>query len=57
MSKKDVIKMIAFILLAAGTIGLLLNEFFFDLGRVVTLVSASLNIVGLGMLAFSMWGK
>ena len=57
MYKKEVIKLIAFILLAAGTIGLLLNEFFFDWGRVFTLVSASLNIVGLGMLAFSMWGK
>ena len=57
MSKKEVIKLIAFILLALGTLSLLINEFIFDWGRVVTLVSASLNMVGLGMLAFSMWGK
>jgi len=57
MSNRDVIKLVAFILLAAGTVGLLLNEFVFDCGRAATLLSATLNVVGLGMLAFTMWGK
>jgi len=57
MSKKELLKLVAFILLAMGTIGLLLNEFIFDWGRTATLVSASLNIVGLCMLAFTIWGK
>ena len=57
MSNKDVIKLVAFILLAAGTIGLLLNEFVFDWGRAATLLSTALNLAGLGMLAFTIWGK
>lgn len=57
MSNKDVIKLVPFILLAVGTIGLLLNEFVFDWGRAATLVSAALNVVGLVMLAFTLWRK
>jgi len=57
MSNKDVIKLVAFILLAVGTIGLLLNEFVFDWGRSATLVSAALNVVGFVMLAFTIWRK
>lgn len=50
-------KLIAFILLIIGTIGLLLNEFVFDWGTVVTIVLAAFNIVGLSTLAFSLWVK
>jgi len=57
MSKKEVIKLIAFTLLAAGTLGLLLNEFVFDWGRIATVISASLNVVGLAILAVIMWDK
>ena len=57
MSNKDVIKLVAFILLAVGTIGLLLNEFVFDWGSSATLAYATLNVVGLVMLAFTMWRK
>ena len=57
MSNKDVIKLVAFILLAVGTIGLLLNEFVFDWGRAATLAYAALNVVGFVMLAFTIWRK
>jgi len=45
-----------FILLIVGTIGLLVNEFVFDWGRVATLSFAAINIVGLSILAFMIWG-
>ncbi len=43
--------LIAFILLIIGTIGLLINEFFFDWGRGATLTFAIINVVGLTSLA------
>ena len=46
-------KLIAFILLIIGTIGLLLNELIFDWGRVTTLIFAVSNLIGLATLVFS----
>ncbi|MFC2017157.1 hypothetical protein ACFLUD_01935 [Chloroflexota bacterium] len=48
-------KLIAFILLIIGTIGLLLNEFLFDWGTVVTIIFAACNLIGLVTLAISLW--
>ncbi len=47
--------LIAFILLIIGTIGLLLNEFVLDWGRVATLIFAVSNLIGLATLAFYNW--
>lgn len=47
--------LIAFILLIIGTIGLLLNEFVLDWGRVATLIFAASNLIGLATLVFSYW--
>lgn len=49
-------KLIAFILLIIGTVGLLLNELVFDWGRVTTLILAAFNLIGFATLAFSHWG-
>lgn len=51
-----VIKPGAFILLVIGTFGLLNNEFIFDWGSAATLTFAAMNVVGLGILAFSFCG-
>ena len=48
-------KLVAYILLLIGTLGLLLNEFVFDWGRVATIIFAVSNLVGLATLAFSWW--
>ena len=48
-------KLIAFILLIIGTIGLLLNELVFDWGRVVTIILAAFNLIGLATLVISLW--
>jgi len=53
---REVAKLTAFILLMIGTIGLLMNEFIFDWGRVTTLTFAALNVIGLAILAFTTWG-
>ena len=50
---REAIKLIAFILLTIGTLGLLINEFAFDWGRVATLVFAIVNFLGLAILASS----
>jgi len=44
---RESIRIIAFILLIIGTIGLLINELFFDWGRGATLTFAIINVVGL----------
>ena len=54
---KEAIKLSAFILLSIGTLGLLINEFIFDLGRIATLTFASINFVGLAALASVYWGR
>ena len=43
-------KLIAFVLLIIGTLGLLINEFAFDWGRVATMVFATMNLIGLAIL-------
>ncbi len=50
MSKRKFAKRSAFILLIIGTVGLLINEFIFDWGRVATVVFAIFNIAGLVIL-------
>ena len=47
---RGVTRLTAFNLLFIGTIGLLVNEFIFDWGRVGTLVFAVFNIIGLAIL-------
>ena len=37
---------IVFVLLLIGTIGLLINDFVFDWGRMMTLVFAVINLIG-----------
>lgn len=56
MSMRRVAELSPFILLIVGTIGLLVNEFVFDWGRVATLSFAAINIVGLVILAYTNWG-
>ena len=48
---RERILIIGFILLGVGTIGLLINEFFFDWGRGATLTFAIINVVGFISLA------
>jgi len=52
---REVAKLIAFILLIIGTIGLLVNEFVTDWGRGITITFACLNVLGLVLLAFTVW--
>lgn len=47
---KEIVKLVSFILLIIGTVGLLVNEFVFDMGRAGTLVFAFLNVIGLAIL-------
>ena len=53
---KEVVKLIGFILLIIGTLGLLINEFAFDWGSTATLTFAITNVAGLATLAFVHWG-
>ncbi len=50
-------RLIAFILLIIGTIGLLINELILDWGRCATLTFAIINVVGLISLAFAYWTR
>ena len=50
---REVAKLIAFILLGIGTIGLLVNEFVTDWGRGATITFACLNVSGFVLLAFT----
>ena len=52
---KEAAKLIAFILLGIGTIGLLVNEFVTDCGRGATITFACLNVSGFVLLAFTAW--
>jgi len=49
------VKLMAFILLIIGTVGLLLNELLVDWGRIATIIFAVSNFVGLATLGFSYW--
>ena len=55
MHTSEAIKLVSFILLIIGTIGLLANEFVFDWGRAATLAFAVVNLVGLAILALTNW--
>ena len=48
-------RLIAFILLIVGTLGLIINEFILDWGSTATLIFAAVNVVGLAVLAFAFW--
>ena len=54
---KEIAKLTAFILLIIGTLGLIVNEFIFDWGSIVTLTFAAVNIVGFAILAYTFWGR
>ncbi len=56
LSKGEVTRSVASVLLAIGTIGLLVSEFAFDWGRAATLTFAILNVVGLAALACAFRG-
>jgi len=53
---RNFIKISGFVLVAAGTIGLLLNEFVLDVSSSCTIILAVVNFVGLVSLAFAFWG-
>jgi len=53
---KEAIKLSGFILLAIGTVGLLVNELAMDWGRTATVTFAIINLVGFITLAVSHWG-
>ncbi|MFC1941395.1 hypothetical protein ACFLWL_03225 [Chloroflexota bacterium] len=48
---REAVKLAAFILLTIGTLGLLINEFISDWGRVAPIIFAILNFIGLDILA------
>jgi len=60
MSLKTFVQASGFLLVAIGTVGLLLNEFVFsgaaDVARSRTLIFAVVNLVGLVNLAFAHFG-
>ncbi len=55
MKKREIAKLIAFILLIIGTLGLLINEFISDWGSVATLTFACFNVIGFAILASVHW--
>ena len=52
---REATRLIAFILLAIGTLGLIINEFIFDWGSAATITFAAINVVGFVVLAFAFW--
>jgi len=56
MTLRNFIKISGFVLVAAGTIGLLLNEFVFEHSSTRTIIFAVVDFVGLVNLAFAFWG-
>ena len=52
---REASRLIAFILLIIGTLGLIINEFIFDWGSSATLIFAAINVVGFVVLAFVFW--
>jgi len=53
---REFIKISGFVLIAVGTVGLLLNEFVWDTSSSRTIIFAVVNFVGLVSLAFAFWG-
>jgi hypothetical protein len=56
MTLKQFIKLSGFILIAAGTIGLLMNEFVLTHSSSRTIIFAVVNLVGFVSLAFAHFG-
>lgn len=56
MTLKQFIKLSGFILIAAGTIGLLLNEFFWPSSHNRTIIFAVVSFTGFVNLAFAHFG-
>jgi len=56
MTLRNFIKISGFVLVAAGTIGLLLNEFVWVHSSTRTIIFAVVDFVGLVNLAFAFWG-
>jgi len=54
---REYTRLIAFVLLGVGTIGLLINELILDWGRCATLTFAIINVVGFVSLAFEYWTR
>ena len=54
---REYTRLIAFVLLGVGTVGLLINELILDWGRCATLTFAIINVVGLASLAFAYWTR
>jgi len=52
---REATRLIAFILLGIGTLGLVINEFVFDWGSAATITFAAINVVGFLILAFAFW--
>jgi hypothetical protein len=52
---REAVKLTAFFFLIIGTIGLLVNEFAADWGRIATITFTCLNIVGLTALIIATW--
>ena len=53
---KEVVKLIGFILIAIGFLGLIINEFAVDFGRAIVITFAAIEVVGFASLAFAHWG-
>ena len=53
---REFIKISGFVLIAVGTVGLLLNEFVWDTSSSCTIIFAVVNFVGLVNLAFAHFG-
>ncbi len=56
---KQAVKLVGFILILIGTLGLLITEFIYDWGRAgwvdFTIIFGSISAVGLATLAFAHW--
>jgi len=53
---RNFIKISGFVLVVAGTVGLLLNEFAFEHSSTRTIIFGVVDFVGLVNLAFAFWG-
>jgi hypothetical protein len=52
---KNIVAWLTPTLLLIGTVGLLLNEFYFDWGRTATITFALFNMIGIALLISFMW--
>ena len=53
---REIVKLIGFILIGIGTLGLLASELIFNWCSAVTLTLAAVNVAGFAALAFAHWG-